>query len=116
VLSGLARPARPARIVARASTGTLASVTVPQAWHSPHRPAHLVLRQPHSEHSYSAAAGDFPMAGSVSAGTDSGCRSLTSVRRGSLARGRGSQGGPHKLAGRSGEQTRSYLGPRRGGN
>jgi len=47
-------PARPAprwetaRIPARASRGIPASWTVPQAWHSPHRPLHLADCQPHS--------------------------------------------------------------------
>jgi hypothetical protein len=26
------------------------SATLPQAWHSPHRPTHLAVSQPHSEH------------------------------------------------------------------
>ena len=34
----------------RSRAGTLASTTVPHCWHSPHRPAHFVLCQPHSEH------------------------------------------------------------------
>jgi hypothetical protein len=33
---------------ARTSRGTAASATVPQAWHSPHRPTHLGACQPHS--------------------------------------------------------------------
>ena len=33
---------------ARASRGGPASATVPQAWHSPHRPAHLADCHPHS--------------------------------------------------------------------
>ena len=37
-----------ARVPARASRGSTASWTVPQAWHSPHRPAHLADCQPHS--------------------------------------------------------------------
>ena len=48
---GTGCPARPAeRRPGRAIAGTRISVTVPQPWHSPHRPAHFVLRQPHSEH------------------------------------------------------------------
>jgi len=36
---------------------------VPQAWHSPHRPDHLVLRQPHSVQDHMATAADLPMQG-----------------------------------------------------
>jgi len=31
-------------------TGVPTSATLPQAWHSPHRPTHLAASQPHSEH------------------------------------------------------------------
>ena len=30
------------------TTGADMSVTVPQAWHSPHRPTHFVVAHPHS--------------------------------------------------------------------
>jgi hypothetical protein len=43
---------------------------LPQAWHSPQRPAHLALRQPHSEHSYIAPADDLAMSRTVAPGTD----------------------------------------------
>jgi len=38
------------RSPARAGDGARASATVPHPWHSPHLPAHFMLRQPHSEH------------------------------------------------------------------
>src|SRR3984957_20958037 len=44
---------------ARTSRGTAASATVPQAWHSPHRPTHLGACQPHSLHRNAAV--DFAM-------------------------------------------------------
>src|ERR1700722_3721889 len=44
---------------ARTSRGTAASDTVPQAWHSPHRPTHLGACQPHSLHRNAAV--DFAM-------------------------------------------------------
>ncbi|GAB2735503.1 hypothetical protein GCM10027273_12810 [Nocardioides pakistanensis] len=31
-------------------TGAPASATLPQAWHSPHRPTHFAVSHPHSEH------------------------------------------------------------------
>ena len=34
--------------VVRTATAPI-SLTVPQAWHSPHRPTHLIVVQPHSE-------------------------------------------------------------------
>jgi hypothetical protein len=49
----------------------LLCATVPQVWHSPHRPAHLLLRQPHSEHWYSVPAEILGMAGTLPASTDS---------------------------------------------
>ena len=44
---------------ARTSRGTAASATVPQAWHSPHRPTHFGACQPHSLHRNAAV--DFAM-------------------------------------------------------
>ena len=38
----------PALVVRTA--GAVVSATVPQAWHSPHRPTHLAVSQPHSAH------------------------------------------------------------------
>jgi len=32
--------------------GALPSVTLPQAWHSPHRPTHFAVSQPHSPQRY----------------------------------------------------------------
>jgi hypothetical protein len=57
-----AAPARlPLRDPGRAAAGaTLTSATVPQPWQSPHRPAHRIVRHPHSEH-WNSAAGDFAM-------------------------------------------------------
>jgi hypothetical protein len=62
----------PGRVRARASADAeaLAWATVPQLWHSPHRPAHFLLCQPHSEHWYSVATADFPMTCTVAAGAD----------------------------------------------
>jgi hypothetical protein len=45
---------------ARTRRGTVASSTVPQAWHSPHRPTHFGACQPHSVHRNAAV--DFAMA------------------------------------------------------
>jgi hypothetical protein len=47
---------------------------VPQAWHSPQRPDHLVVRHPHSAHWNAGPAEDFAMARTLPAGTDSGGR------------------------------------------
>jgi len=54
-----------------ARSGTLAGMTaapdgaasamLPHAWHSPQRPAHLGDRQPHSAHTYAAAAAALAM-------------------------------------------------------
>jgi hypothetical protein len=44
-LAGMCLARGPSRIVLPDSA------TVPQASHSPHRPAHFVVRQPHAEHS-----------------------------------------------------------------
>ena len=38
------------RMPARTRRGTPVSSTVPQAWHSPHLPTHLIVCQPHSAH------------------------------------------------------------------
>ena len=35
-------------VAAARSTGVAASTTDPQAWHSPQRPTHLLVSQPHS--------------------------------------------------------------------
>jgi hypothetical protein len=64
-----------ARLARPGVTGALLCEIVPQVWHSPHRPAHLLLCQPHSEHWYSVPAELLAMAGTVSAGTDSTTRS-----------------------------------------
>jgi hypothetical protein len=62
VLTGAAVRGVTARMPVRAGRGILASSTVPQAWHSPHRPVHLSACQPHSVHRYPAApADDFAM-------------------------------------------------------
>ncbi len=53
---------------ARTSRGTAASATVPQAWHSPHRPTHFGACQPHSLHRNAAV--DFAMPAPLSAGSD----------------------------------------------
>jgi hypothetical protein len=72
----------PARSGTRGAAGSTAasgatSTTLPQAWHSPQRPAHFRGRHPHSEHSYTAAAAALLMARRVAAGTDSGkCKHL----------------------------------------
>jgi hypothetical protein len=61
VLTG---PAKTRRSPACAGAAAPASCTVPHAWHSPHRPAHLVARQPHSVHRNALAAApadDFAM-------------------------------------------------------
>src|SRR5215472_15297722 len=42
----------------------------PHVWHSPQRPAHFVVCQPHSEHWKSTPGDDLAMAGTVSAGSD----------------------------------------------
>jgi hypothetical protein len=47
------------------------SLTEPQVMHSPQRPAHFMLCQPHSLHEKTAPTEDFAMAGTVSAGSDS---------------------------------------------
>ncbi len=60
-----------AGLSAAAGGVTLAATTVPQAWQPPHRPAHFVLRQPHSEHSCSTVGDDFPMAAKLPPATDS---------------------------------------------
>src|SRR5215472_8024413 len=62
-----ARPERPA--AARAAP----SVTEPQVRHSPQRPAHFVVCQPHSEHSKSTPGDDLAMAGTVTTGYDIAC-------------------------------------------
>jgi hypothetical protein len=46
----------------RASLGTTASWTVPQAWHSPHRPVHLADCQPHSVQRKADPADDLAIA------------------------------------------------------
>ena len=56
----------------RAMAGADISSTVPQAWHSPQRPDHLVVRQPHSAQRNTGAAEDFPMIRTVTAGYDNG--------------------------------------------
>jgi hypothetical protein len=62
VLTGAAVRAATAWMPARASRGALACSTVPQAWHSPHRPVHLGACQPHSLQRYPAApVDDFAM-------------------------------------------------------
>jgi hypothetical protein len=38
--------------VIRAAFGAPTSATVPQAWHSPHRPIQRAEVHPHSEHAY----------------------------------------------------------------
>src|SRR5260221_13928805 len=60
-----ARPERPA------TAGRPLSATDPQVWHSPQRPAHLVLCQPHSAQANSVPAEPFAMPGTVSAGAGS---------------------------------------------
>ncbi len=60
----LTAPATTRRGPACGAAAAPASCTVPHAWHSPHRPAHLVVRQPHSVHRKAraaAAADDFAM-------------------------------------------------------
>jgi hypothetical protein len=60
----LTGPAMTRRSPAGTGATVPASCTVPHAWHSPHRPAHLVVRQPHSVHRNvlaAAPAGDFAM-------------------------------------------------------
>jgi len=60
----LTGPAVARRSPAGVAAAAPASSTVPQAWHSPHRPAHLVERQPHSVHRNvlaAAPADDFAM-------------------------------------------------------
>jgi hypothetical protein len=52
----LTGPARTRRNLAGAGAAAPASSTVPHAWHSPHRPAHLVVCQPHSVHRNALAA------------------------------------------------------------
>jgi hypothetical protein len=42
----------PARWDAVGAVLTAPSPRLPQAWHSPHRPTHLGVSQPHSEHRY----------------------------------------------------------------
>src|ERR1700733_3835714 len=64
---------------ARPSRGTAASATVPQAWHSPHRPTHLGACQPHSLQRNAAV--DFAMPRTLSAGSD--------IRPGSRGKRRG---------------------------
>ena len=50
--------------------GPAVSSTVPQAWHSPQRPDHFVVRQPHSAQRYNGGVDDFPMVRTVAAGYD----------------------------------------------
>jgi CheY-like chemotaxis protein len=52
------------------AAGAPASPTVPQVWHSPHRPTHLEVCQPHSEQRKAGAFVVFAMQRSVRAGTD----------------------------------------------
>jgi hypothetical protein len=67
-------PARSGTLVEPGATAATpawrASVTLPQAWHSPQRPAHFGARHPHSEHSYIVVTADLPMAGTVAPATD----------------------------------------------
>jgi len=44
--------------------GAAASATEPQAWHSPHRPTHLAVSQPHSVQRKAGREG-FVMAGTL---------------------------------------------------
>src|SRR5258708_25822279 len=64
------RPRSSARPERSATAGRPLSATDPQVWHSPQRPAHLVLCQPHSEQANSVPAEPFAMPGTVSAGAD----------------------------------------------
>jgi hypothetical protein len=61
----LTGPALTRRSPLGAGAAAAASSTVPHAWHSPHRPAHFVVRQPHSAHRNAVTAepaDDFAMA------------------------------------------------------
>jgi hypothetical protein len=75
VIGTAAPPVRAAAATAglsrvRASAGTAASSTVPHAWHSPHRPDHRVVRQPHSLQRKTDPVDDFPMTRTVLTGCD----------------------------------------------
>jgi hypothetical protein len=43
---------------------------VPQAWHSPQRPVHFLVRQPQSAHWYSETAEELPMPRTVAGRSD----------------------------------------------
>jgi hypothetical protein len=69
VLTGPALTVRSPLLTCTAA-GTSASSTVPHDWHSPpHRPAHLLVRQPHREQR-NAVAVDFAMTATLASGSD----------------------------------------------
>jgi hypothetical protein len=70
VLTGPALTVRSPLLTCTAA-GTSASSTVPHDWHSPpHRPAHLLVRQPHREQRNVVAADDFAMTATLASGSD----------------------------------------------
>ena len=82
VLAGAALRWETARIPALASRGTPASWTVPQAWHSPHRPLHLADCQPHSvQRKPDVPADDLAMARTLAVTSDNLSKLEPNLRR-----------------------------------
>jgi hypothetical protein len=81
--------------------GAVISATVPQAWHSPQRPDHFVVRQPHSAQRNADAADDFPMARTVAAGYDNALAAYAAWR---------SRPGPASTPGPDGAVVHSVVG------
>jgi len=50
--------------------GAPTSLTDPQAWHSPHRPTHFTVAQPHSAHRKELPRVTFAMPKTLDGGTD----------------------------------------------
>src|SRR5690606_12451321 len=105
----LTAPGLTAVVAGRAPT----SSTVPHAWHSPHRPTHLTVVQPHSAHRYAGLAA-FPTIGRLAARAD--------VRRAGTARPYGGwrwagpvPAGPWPTRGRAGSSSAPARAKRRQG-
>src|SRR4029077_18454619 len=85
----------PPPALARASRGRATSCTVPQAWHSPHRPAHLADCQPHSvQRKPYVPPDDLAMARTLAATTDNLSKLEPNQRRESGVSGAAKVPGP----------------------
>ena len=82
VLAGAALRWSTVRVPGRADRRRAASWTVPQAWHSPHRPAHLADCQPHSvQRKPDVPADDLAMARTLAATSDNLSKLEPNLRR-----------------------------------